>query len=127
MRRRRGALSPEGYFDDSFDYDAVIENLLKPLGPDGSGIFRRAVFDFRTDAPVVMREEEAPPNAVLLFDGVFLLRPELRGLFDYAVFVRRSFQRRFSGRSNETSNCSGTLKKSAGVTTNGTFQVSACT
>ena len=33
----------------------------------------------------------APKNAVLLMDGVFLLRPELVALWDYRIFVEVSF------------------------------------
>lgn len=39
------------------------------------------------DTPI----EQAPPNAVLIFDGVFLLRPELRMLFEFSVFVHADF------------------------------------
>jgi uridine kinase len=91
IRRRRGSLSPEGYFHDSFNYSARVEALLQPLGPGGSCQFRRAVFDFRIDTPVVSDPEDAPVNAILLLDGVFLLRPELREHFDYAIFVRVEF------------------------------------
>lgn len=35
VRRRRGALAPEGYFYDSFNYPALVEVLLQPLGPGG--------------------------------------------------------------------------------------------
>jgi uridine kinase len=90
-RYRRGPSSPEGYYEDSFDHTALVDALLQPLGSEGSGSFRRAVFDFRTDAPVVSPVEHAPPSAVLLLDGVFLLRPELRDHFDYSVFVRAEF------------------------------------
>jgi uridine kinase len=91
IRRQRGPLSPEGYFHDSFNYPALIEALLEPLGPGGSRIFRRAVFDFRTDRPVDAPSERAATDAVLLLDGVFLLRPELCRYFDYSVFVRADF------------------------------------
>jgi len=90
-RRRRGSVSPEGYFHDSFNHAALIEALLQPLGPGGSGLFRRAVFDFRTDQPVAATVEKASRDAVLLFDGVFLLRHELRAYFDFSVFVRADF------------------------------------
>jgi uridine kinase len=90
-RRRRGSMSPEGYFHDSFNHAALLEALLQPLGPGGSRLFRRAVFDFRTDQPVAPPVEAAPSDAVLLFDGVFLLRNELRGHFDFSVFVRADF------------------------------------
>jgi uridine kinase len=91
IRRRRGPTSPEGYFHDSFDYGALIGDLLQPLGPGGSLAFRRAVFDLRTDRPVQTPAERAPPNAVLVLDGVFLLRPELRQHFEFSVFLRADF------------------------------------
>lgn len=91
VRRRRGALSPHGYFHDSFDYPALIDALLLPLGPGGSRIFRRAVFDFRSDGAVDVPLESAPPDAILLLDGVFLLRPELRDHFDFSLFVKADF------------------------------------
>ncbi len=91
IRKRRGAESPEGYFHDSFDYPGLVQALLQPLGPGGSRRYRRAIFDFRSDSPVDAAIEEAPPAAVLLFDGVFLLRSELRDLWDYSIFVRADF------------------------------------
>jgi len=35
--------------------------------------------------------ELAQANAVLVFDGVFLLRPELRDYFDITIFLRADF------------------------------------
>jgi uridine kinase len=86
-RTVRGAESPEGYFLDSFQYPAMRHELLDPLGPGGTREFRRAVFDFRTDAPVHSPLEKAEPNAVLLFEGLFLLRAELRGCWDFGIFL----------------------------------------
>lgn len=86
-RYRRGENSPEGYYEDSFDYTALRELLLVPLGSEGSQYYRRAVFDVRRDTPVSVDEEFAPANTLLLFDGVFLLRPELMALWDYRIFV----------------------------------------
>jgi uridine kinase len=91
IRRRRGAMSPEGYFYDSFDYAALLEGLLEPLGPGGSLAFRRAVFDFRTDSGVDAPLERTEPHAILLLDGVFLLRPQLRKHFDFSVFLHADF------------------------------------
>ena len=90
-RHARGGLSPEGYLDDSFDYEAVKSCLLTPLGPGGDRRYRTAVFDFRTESPVASREAMADPDAVLLFDGVFILREELRRLWDFRVFVETGF------------------------------------
>lgn len=90
-RRRRGPTSPEGYFYDSFDHAALVSVLLQPLGPGGSLTFRRAVFDFRSDQAVDAPLEHAQPDSVLIFDGVFLLRPELREHFEFSIFLRADF------------------------------------
>jgi uridine kinase len=34
---------------------------------------------------------KAEPEAILLFDGIFLLRPQLRPFWDYTIFVRAEF------------------------------------
>ncbi len=91
-RYRLGAASPEGFYRDSFDYPALTAALLRPLGPGGTRGYRRAVFDFRSDSPVDAPLEQAAPDAILLFDGVFLLRPELRDFWDLSIFVRADFR-----------------------------------
>jgi len=91
LRYRRGADSPEGYFLDSFDYEALRAFLLDPLGPGGSRHYRRALFDYRADEEVAAPEEEASDDSILLFDGVFLLRDELRAFWDFSIFVHADF------------------------------------
>jgi uridine kinase len=90
-RMARGPESADGYFLDSFDYSGLRSALLDPLGPDGARRFRRRVFDFRTDEAVDAPVETAAADAVLLFDGVFLLRRELARLWDLSVFVAVPF------------------------------------
>lgn len=87
VRLRRGSLSPEGFYHDSFDYDAVRRTVLDPLGPGGDRRYRTAVFDHRVDAATEEPARVAPEGAVLLFDGVFVLRPELREHWDVSIFV----------------------------------------
>jgi uridine kinase len=86
-RYRRGPTSPDGYYRDSFDYDALRRELLQPLGPGGSGRYRSRVFDLHADGPVGDPPASAPEDAVLLLDGVFLLRPELNDQWDFRVVV----------------------------------------
>lgn len=90
-RYRLGRDSPEGFYRDSYDYDALGRLLLDPLGPGGSGRFRRAAFDHRTDRTVTAPEESAGPGTVLLLDGIFLHRPQLRACWDFSVFLRVDF------------------------------------
>jgi uridine kinase len=77
----------EAYYADAFDYEALRRVLLEPLGPGGSRRYRAAVFELERDAPVAAEWRVAPPDAVLLCDGVFLHRPELDGCWDLTVFV----------------------------------------
>jgi uridine kinase len=86
-RLRQGDASPQGYLEDSFDLGAVVDGVLAPLGPGGDRRYRSGVFDHRTDAPRPAPVAVAPRDAVLLFDGVFLLRPPLLGHWDLAVYL----------------------------------------
>jgi uridine kinase len=87
VRHARGSTSPEGYLNDSFDYRALVSCLLDPLGPGGDLKYRTAVYDFRNGSVVESDVSEADPRSILLFDGVFILRSELQGMWDFSVFV----------------------------------------
>lgn len=91
VRYRQGRHSPDGYSRDSFDHDALIESLLLPLGPGGSRRYRRAVFDVRKDAEDLAPLETAANDAVLLFDGIFVHRPELSSYWDFSIFLDTRF------------------------------------
>ena len=91
-RYQRGPHSPEGYYKDSFDYPSLQSALLHPLGPNGNRRYRHEIFDVHNDIPFVTKEEQAPADAILLFDSVFLLRPELNTLWDYRIFVHVDFE-----------------------------------
>jgi uridine kinase len=86
-RYRLGKASPEGYFADSYDYPLLREVLLDPLSPGGDGRYRAAAFDHRSDQTVDSPWEQAAGDAVLVFDGIFLHRQELRGYWDFSVFL----------------------------------------
>ncbi len=86
VRWRLGRSSPEGYYRDSHDLKTVKAVLLDPLA-NGLGEFRRAAFDEPSDSPVQAPPERASPGSVLLFDGLFLHRPELRHYWDYSIFI----------------------------------------
>ena len=90
-----------GYYEDSFDYGQLVEGLLDPLGPDGNRLYRTQVFDYLNDSPMRSATMTATDDAVLLFDGVFLLRPELSGMWDLGIFLSIAFDeivRRARGR-----------------------------
>jgi uridine kinase len=84
-RYERGEYSAEGCYFDAHDNDALKRVLLDPLGPGGD---RRFQPDVRSP-PVTT----APTDAVLIFDGVFLLRPELIDRWELRIFVSTEFER----------------------------------
>ncbi len=127
IRRRQGSLSPEGYFEDSFNYPALIDALLQPLGPGGCRSFRRAVFDFRTDKPVTQALEHASADSILLFGGVFLLRHGLRAHFDFSVLVRAAFEVTLRRAEQRDASFSAVSRRFVTVTGSGIFLVSSCT
>ena len=84
-RVRRGAESAEGYYLDSFDVDGLVAGCLAPFA-SGSRRIRTARFDHVADTAVEMWLEVAA-DAALIVEGVFLLRPELRGWWDLSVYL----------------------------------------
>ena len=93
QRYSRGPSSPEGCYFDSHDHEAIRQKLLEPLGPNGNRRFWPAVYHRETDTAVRSASSTAPADAVLLFDGVFLLRPEIVKHWDLSIFMTASFDR----------------------------------
>nr|WP_308121058.1 uridine kinase [Actinoplanes bogorensis] len=63
VRHRRGRSSPEGFWLDSYDYPALIDDVLR-----------------------------APADAVLVVDGLFLQRVELRAYWEMTIFLDAPFE-----------------------------------
>ncbi|WP_181786306.1 cytidylate kinase family protein [Streptomyces phytophilus] len=91
QRYRRGRYSAEACYFDAHDHAALRRFLLDPLGPGGDRRFRHAAYDSATDTASSPPPTTAPADAVLLFDGVFLLRPELLDRWDLTIFVSVPF------------------------------------
>lgn len=92
QRYRRGQYSAEGCYFDAHDHAALCRVLLDPLGPGGDRGFQHTVYDAEADTPSSPPATIAPEDAVLLFDGVFLLRPELIDRWDLSIFVSVPFE-----------------------------------
>jgi uridine kinase len=89
LRYRRGDLSGEGYYRDSYDYPALLDGCLRPFR-DGATRLTIASYDYRAGAPCPDGAVEVPARAVLVFDGVFLLRDTVRDLWTLSVYLRVS-------------------------------------
>jgi hypothetical protein len=65
---------------------------LEPLGPGGSRRYRTATFDVRAEKARAEPLLLAPPDAVPVLDGVFLLRPQLNDAWGLRIFLEVDFQ-----------------------------------
>ncbi|MBZ9752409.1 uridine kinase [Deinococcus sp. HMF7604] len=92
VRYQLGRDSPQGFYEASYDLDALRHEVLRPLSPSGSGLYRTAAFDVERDLPVLAAPQKAEPGSILLLDGLFLHRPELRAFWDDSVFLRVPFE-----------------------------------
>jgi uridine kinase len=89
-RYARGRYSPEGYYYDARDHAAINALLLAPLGPGGDCHYRTASFDLTNDHPLQQEPRRASMDTILIVDGTFLQRPELRRGWDLTIFVEVS-------------------------------------
>src|SRR5579875_2496757 len=93
QRYRRGEYSAEACYFDNHDYATLNRVLLDPLGPGGDRRFQDAVYDRTTDTPLSPPFTTASTDAVLIFDGVFLMRPELIDQWELRIFVSTAFEK----------------------------------
>jgi uridine kinase len=91
VRYRRGRTA-ESYFFDAFDYDAVRTELLEPLGSNGHRQYRTAVYDMKTETVVSQSARHASNDDVLVLDGVFLHRDQLRPYWDFSIWLDVPFR-----------------------------------
>lgn len=90
-RYRRGRDSALGFYLDSYDYPALVTELLEPFRCEGDCRYRAEVFDHLVDRPVDVPRRSADSGAVLLLDGIFLHRPELAGYWDLSLWLSVDF------------------------------------
>ena len=86
VRYRRGRGSPEGFRRDSYNLEQFTEYALAPLA-SGAAEFRDRGHDLATDAVLDPEPVKAAKDAVVLIDGLFLHREELRNSWDFSVFL----------------------------------------
>ena len=85
VRLRRGDESAQGYYLDAFDHVGLLAQCLQPFA-SGAQTVRTARFDHLADREVE-EHQQVPHDAALLVEGVFLLRPELRALWDLRIYL----------------------------------------
>ncbi|MGL3807234.1 uridine kinase [Paeniglutamicibacter sp. R2-26] len=87
IRHAQGRCSPEGFWEDTYDYAALHDRVLAPLGRNGDGWYvpvSRGGESARAATAVARR---APADAVVVLEGMFLHRDELASHWDASVFL----------------------------------------
>lgn len=92
VRKAQGDLSPQGFYQDSYNDEALIQYVLEPLSPGGNRLYRTSAYDLEKDQPSPVPEKRAMPDAILLVDGIFLLRQVLINYWDLSIFMEISFE-----------------------------------
>jgi len=94
IRYRRGRDSPAGYFEDSFDYPSLQKLVLEPLGKSAGRsceIFLKS-HDLISDIKLTGEPVTLDSGSLVVLEGVFLQRPEVREYLDFAIFLDVPFE-----------------------------------
>ena len=86
-RHRQGRTSAAGYYADAYDFRALADHVLHPLGPGGDRHILSRVHDLKSDQPIDAEPVAVPDAAMVIIDGTFLQRAELDGLWDEMIYV----------------------------------------
>jgi uridine kinase len=86
LRYQQGRDSPVGFFDDTYDLDTLVQRVLAPLIEGDRQIVRKH-YDRKRDGPFDDRLERVPSSAIVILDGLFLLRRGLRRFWDLSIFL----------------------------------------
>jgi uridine kinase len=87
LRTQHPPGSPESYYFEMFDVDAIREVLLAPLGPGGNRRYRTQIMDFSGRTPIDSGVRVATDDAILVADGGFLQKPALSRHWDLIVYL----------------------------------------
>jgi uridine kinase len=76
-------LSSREAFEDCFDWQRLRREVLEPLSKGKPVVYKRG--PGRMNSGEWVRIE---PRGIILFEGIYALRPELYPFYDYTVFVK---------------------------------------
>lgn len=89
VRYRQGKDSPIGFFEDSFDYESLKKRVLTPIRDShgGSVSIIPLSHDLNTDRLITPEQVHLQPSSVVIVEGIFLHRNEIREYFDFTIFL----------------------------------------
>ncbi len=91
IRLAKGELSPEGFFEDSFNLEQIKQLMINPIKNNGNYIIT-GIYDYRNESEVKQNQIKIENNLIVLFDGIFLHRDELYQYWDVSIFLDVTFE-----------------------------------
>ncbi len=94
QRYEKGSMSPTGYYEDSFNYPLLRSALLDPVTRlnRNSAELPIICYDHRQDREINTVKMKFTPDTILIFEGIFLFRPEINDYWDYRMFLDIGFE-----------------------------------
>ena len=90
-RLSKGEYSPVGFFYDSFNYEKILELVLNPI-KNRASLIVKGIYDYRVEDGIAADSAKITKDSIILFDGIFMNRDELRGYWDLSIFLDVSFE-----------------------------------
>ncbi len=91
IRLQKGDLSPEGFFNDSFNIEKILEYVLIPVKEE-KPFLTTGLYDYRSEQQIEPAKIPVTPDLIVLFDGIFLNRDELFPYWDLSIFLDVTFE-----------------------------------
>jgi uridine kinase len=90
--RYSGTNPADSYYQNSFNFALLATSLLIPAKEGQSIRTNLTLLDLETDNFTLQRDYAIDNDTIVVVEGVFLFRPELRNYFDYKIYLEVSFE-----------------------------------
>lgn len=74
-------------YEYTFNFTGFVERTLKPLRSSGPWTYTEKLFDHATDTPAQSPEKSATSQTIVIIDGVFLYKRDLRDYWDIKILL----------------------------------------
>jgi uridine kinase len=78
---------PVQYYERSIDFERVARDILQPIRETGQLSVALTLLDLPSDTWTLQRSYAASDQTVVLVEGVFLFRPEVRDLIELLIYL----------------------------------------
>ncbi|MDQ2088233.1 hypothetical protein RBH29_17555 [Herbivorax sp. ANBcel31] len=80
------------YFYKSFEYNRLISEILDPIKFEKKLFKKYMALNLETDKYDLERTYKVTSNTIVILEGVFILREEVRGFLDFSIFIYVPFE-----------------------------------